>query len=72
MARSPELGFILTPPPSMGGVLVPLVASVNCAHLRVWELGGPYGGYAPLDLCGVLVRESRATQLDPLMGPVYR
>ncbi len=32
----------------------------NCAHLSVWEVGW---GHAPLDLCGVLVRESRATWL---------
>ncbi len=38
----------------------PLVASANCAHLRVWEVGW---GKAPLDLHGVLVGGFRATQL---------
>ncbi len=43
-----------------GGALAPLVVSPNFAHLRVWEVGW---GNVPLDLCGVLVRESRATWL---------
>ncbi len=34
--------------------------SPNLAHLRVWEVGW---GNVPLDLCGVPVRESRATCL---------
>jgi hypothetical protein len=58
MAKSPELGFIPTQPPYKGGALAPLVVSANYAHLCVWEVGW---GHAPLDLCGVLVRESRAT-----------
>ncbi len=53
-ANSPELSLIPTRPPSMGGALAPLVLSANCAHQRVWEVGW---GQAPLDLCGVLVRD---------------
>ncbi len=60
MAKSPELGFIPTQPPSKGGALATLVVSPDFAHLRVWEVGW---GNVPLDLCGVLVRESRATWL---------
>jgi hypothetical protein len=44
----------------MGGALAPFVVSANCAHLRDW---GVDWGHAPLDLCGVLVREPRATRL---------
>jgi hypothetical protein len=44
----------------MGGAFAPLVVSADCAHLRVWEVGR---GHAPLNLCGVLVGESRATWL---------
>ncbi len=58
--KSPELGLIPTQPPFMGGALGLLVVSANCAHLRVWEVGW---GHAPLDICGVLVWESRATWL---------
>jgi hypothetical protein len=61
VAQSPELGLIPTRQPSMGGVLAPSVASANCAHLRVWEVGW---GNVPLTLSGVLVRESRAAWLD--------
>ncbi len=39
VAKSPELGFIPTPPPSKGGALGPLVVSSDLAHLRVWEVG---------------------------------
>ncbi len=60
VAKSHELGFIPTPPSSKGGALAPLVMSPNFAHLRVWEVGC---GNVPLDLCGVLVRESQATWL---------
>jgi hypothetical protein len=59
VAKSSELGFIPTPPPSMGGALAPLVVSADLAHLRAWEVGW---GNGPLDLCGVLVRESRSRQ----------
>jgi hypothetical protein len=38
-AKSPELGFIPTLPPSKGGALAPLVVSSDLAHLRVWEVG---------------------------------
>ncbi len=61
VAKSPELGFIPTQPPSKGGAFAPLVVSANFAHLCVWEMGW---GTVPLNLCGVLVRESRATWLD--------
>jgi hypothetical protein len=60
VAKSPELGFIPTPPPSKGGALAPLVVSPDLAYLRIWEVGW---GNVPLDFCGVLVRESRATWL---------
>jgi hypothetical protein len=63
-----------------GGALALLVVPPYFAHLRVWEVGW---GNVPLDLCGVLVRESRATWLagarwglplvctaDPLVGPL--
>ncbi len=39
VAKSPELGFVPTPPPSKGGALAPLVVSPDLAHLRVWEVG---------------------------------
>jgi hypothetical protein len=64
----------------MGRALASLVASAICVHLRVWEVGL---GNVPLDLCGALVREARATWLaeareghplvctaHPLMGPL--
>ncbi len=57
VAQSPKLELIPTWQDSMGG---PLAASANCAYLRIWEVGW---GNGPLDLCGVLVRESRATWL---------
>ncbi len=38
VAKSPELGFIPTPPPSTGGVLARLVVSSDIAHLRVWDV----------------------------------
>jgi hypothetical protein len=60
VAKSPELGFIPTQPPSKGGALAPFVVSVNFAHLRDWEMDW---GNVRLDLCGGLVRESRATWL---------
>jgi hypothetical protein len=44
----------------MGSALAPLVVSANGVHLRVWEVGW---GNVPLAICGVLVRESRATCL---------
>ncbi len=40
--------------------LAPLVVSANGVHLRLWEVGW---GNVPLAICGVLVRESRATCL---------
>ncbi len=86
VAKSRELGFIPTPPPSKGGALAPLVVSSDLAHLRVWAVGW---GTVSLFFCGVLVRESRATSLagarwglyfiplvcivplaDPLVGPL--
>jgi hypothetical protein len=60
VAKSPELGFIPTPPPSKGAALAPLVVSPDLAHLRVREVGW---GNVPLFFCDVLVRESRATWL---------
>jgi hypothetical protein len=60
VSKSPELGLIPTQPPSKGGALAPLVVSPNFAHLSVWAVGW---GNVPLDLCGVLVGESRATWL---------
>ncbi len=48
------------PPYFQGGALAPLVVPSDLAHLRFWEVGW---GKVPLDLCGVLVRESRATWL---------
>ncbi len=56
VAKSPELGFIPTRPPSKGGALAPLVVSPDLAHLRAWEVGW---GNVPVVICGVLVRESR-------------
>jgi hypothetical protein len=58
--NSPELGLIPTRPPPVGAALAPLVVLANCVHLRVWEVGW---GNVPLAICGVLVRESRATCL---------
>ncbi len=66
VAKSPELGFIPTPPPSKSGALTALVVSPDLVHLRVWDVGW---GNVSLDFCGVLVRESRATWLA---GARYR
>jgi hypothetical protein len=60
VANSPELGLIPTRPPPLGSALAPLVVSANGVYLRVWEVGW---GNVPLAICGVLVRESRATCL---------
>jgi hypothetical protein len=61
VAKSPELGLcLLHHPLRVGPSLASLVVSPDLAHLRVWEVGW---GNVPRDLCGVLVRESRATWL---------
>jgi hypothetical protein len=79
VAKSPELGFIPTPPPSTDGTLGPLVVSFDLAHLRVWEVGW---GNVPLEFCGVLVRPELlgwpglaggfplVCTADPLVGPL--
>ncbi len=70
VAKSPVLGLIHTWQSSMAGALALLVVSANCAHLRIWEVGG---GNFPPNLCGVLVRESGAANLaEALWGAHQR
>ncbi len=64
VAKSPELGFIPTPPPSKSAALAPLV---DLAHLSAC-LGGRLAGATFLFAVRVLVRESRATSLATLAG----